>query len=185
MLPVDPKSKVLHGTGQNFYVYDKKLHVFPHFCNTIYSITSDSTTQRYHFYFGDYYFPDDELFKKKKYDSQAIMSEVMNNPYVRLMSPYETDEHLLVKYYVKQQVLLGVYNKKKHSVFNLNPEMITDSLHFGSFPMPIGSNRNEFIGQLTFDAQQKNRIMIPELQGLMEDYSEDSNPILIFYSLRS
>ena len=185
LLPVDPKSKVLHGPGQNFYVYDKKLHVFPHFCNTIYSITSDSTTQRYHFYFGDYYFPDDELFKKKKYDSQAIMSEVMNNPYVRLMSPYETDEHLLVKYYVKQQVLLGVYNKKKHSVFNLNPEMITDSLHFGSFPMPIGSNRNEFIGQLTFDAQQKNRIMIPELQGLMEDYSEDSNPILIFYSLRS
>ena len=47
------------------------------------------------------------------------MSEIMNNSYVRLMAPYETDEHLLVKYYVKRQVLLGIYNKKKHTAINL------------------------------------------------------------------
>ena len=41
LLPVDPKSKVLHGLGQNFYVYDGKLNVFPHFSNTIFSITPD------------------------------------------------------------------------------------------------------------------------------------------------
>lgn len=40
------------------------------------------------------------------------MSEIMNNSYVRLMAPYETDEHLLVKYYVKRQVLLGYTTKK-------------------------------------------------------------------------
>ena len=185
LLPVDPKSKVLHGLGQNFYVYDGKLNVFPHFSNTIFPITPDSTTQRYHFYFGDYHFPDDEIFQKKEYNSQAIMSEIMNNSYVRLMAPYETDEHLLVKYYVKRQVLLGIYNKKKHTAINLDPEMVIDSLHLGTFPVPIGFNHNEFIGQLTLDIQQKNRIMIPELQKLMADYSEDSNPILIFYSLRS
>ena len=179
LLPVDPKSKVLHGLGQNFYVYDGKLNVFPHFSNTIFSITPDSTTQRYHFYFGDYHFPDDEIFQKKEYNSQAIMSEIMNNSYVRLMAPYETDEHLLVKYYVKRQVLLGIYNKKKHTAINLDPEMVIDSLHLGTFPVPIGFNHNEFIGQLTLDIQQKNRIMIPELQKLMADYSEDSNPILI------
>ena len=185
LLPVDPKSKVLHGLGQNFYVYDGKLNVFPHFSNTIFSITPDSTTQRYHFYFGDYHFPDDEIFQKKEYNSQAIMSEIMNNSYVRLMAPYETDEHLLVKYYVKRQVLLGIYNKKEHTAINLDPEMVIDSLHLGTFPVPIGFNHNEFIGQLALDIQQKNRIMIPELQKLMADYSEDSNPILIFYSLRS
>ena len=71
------------------------------------------------------------------------------------MAPYETDEHLLVKYYVKRQVLLGIYNKKKHTAINLDPEMVIDSLHLRTFPVPIGFNHNEFIGQLTLDIQQK------------------------------
>ncbi len=63
------------------------------------------------------------------------------------MAPYETDEHLLVKYYVKRQVLLGNIQQKKHTAINLDPEMVIDSLHLGTFPVPIGFNHNEFIGQ--------------------------------------
>lgn len=185
LLPVDPKSKILHGIGQNFYSYRGMLNVFPHFSNTVFEVTPDSITQRYHFYFGKYNFPDDSFFKKNRYKSQVIMGELMNNPYVRLMVPYETDDHLMVKYYVGQQTFVGVYDKKKHHAFNLNPQVIRDTFNWGTFPVPIGSCFNEFIGQLTFDVQRKNNITFPELQQLVKDYSEDCNPILVFYSLRS
>lgn len=184
LLPVDPKSKILHGIGQNFYSYEGRLNVFPHFSNTIFEVTSDSVVQRYRFCFGKYNFPNNEFFKKNKYKSQAIMEELMNNPYVRLMVPYETNNHIMVKYYVGQQIFIGVYDKKKCHAINLNPRIIKDSLNLGTFPIPIGSYLNGFIGQLIFDVQQKNRITHPALQRLTEDYSEDSNPILIFYSLK-
>ena len=185
LLPTDPKSKILHGVGQNFYAHKGKLNVFPHFSNTIFKVTPDSAVQRYQFHFGEYRFPDNELFRKNKYNSQAIMSELMNNPYVRIMVPFETEESLMVKYHVKRQTLLGVYHKKQQRAFNLNPQAIRDSLHLGGFPVPIGVHHHEFIGQITLDASQRNRITSPELQKLTEDYSEDNNPILIFYTLKS
>ncbi|MDE7375188.1 MAG: 6-bladed beta-propeller, partial [Odoribacter sp.] len=171
LLPTNSKYKIIHGIGQNFYVHKGKLNVFPHFSNTIFEVTPDSTIQRYQFHFGEYRFPNNEFFRKNKYNTQALMSELINNPYVRIMAPYETDESLIVKYYVKQQILLGVYHKKRQRAVNLNPKTIQASLHLGDFPVPIGVHRHEFIGQITWDAKQKNRITSPELQKLTEDYT--------------
>lgn len=178
--------KILHGSSANFYLFNNQIRTYPHFSNQVYELSSDSLNSCYTFSWGDMGFPPSELFQK--YDgSGEVMKEILTgeDDWIRLLYIYELPQMLAVKYYVKRDLYLSVWNKKENKTVNVKADMIADDLGFGGkFPLPIAVGNGKFVGAIQPFDVIKEEVKDKRLADLLDGTSEESNPILVFYSLK-
>ena len=179
-----PSGKILHGSATNFYLFNDRIRIYPHFSNEIYELSNDSLNCCYAFAWGDLTLPPAELFEK--YTSDDIMKEVLTgeNDWIRLLYVYELEEQLVVKYYIKREFYLSVWHKKTDKTMNVKSENIVDDLGMGGrFPLPVAIHQDKIIGAIyPFDVDRE-KVTDKRLIALLDNNPEDSNPILVFYRL--
>lgn len=182
-----PAGRILHGCSANFYLFNGAIRTYPHFSNQVYELKDESFHSCYDFYWGDLKFPPSELFQKYN-DSGEIMKRILtgDNEWIRLIYVYETAQMLSVRYYVKRDLYLSVWNKKENKVINVKGDMIVDDLGIGgSFPLPIAVYGDRFVGIINPFDIINDRVKDKRLMDLLDSESEENNPILVFYSLNS
>lgn len=178
--------KILHGNPTNIYTYKKETRVYPYFTNKIYKIENDSMTNCYNLFWGKYTMPDERLFDKHE-NSGDIMNEISTGEkdWIRLLYVYETDDILLVKYYIKKDFYLSYWNKHTKKIVNTKAKSIIDDLGLGgTFPLPIGIHKEQMIGIINPFEVDIKQVKDKDLLSLLENMTEESNPLIIIYSLK-
>ncbi|MDD4712112.1 MAG: 6-bladed beta-propeller [Bacteroidales bacterium] len=182
----NPSGKICHGTSTNFYLQNNKMRVYPYFSNKIYTLSKDTIQLCYSLSFGKYSFPDEKLFTK--YDNSGdIMKEIWtgSKDWIRLMYVYETDDLLAVKYYIKKDFYVGFWDKRTKKSTNFKYNDVEDDLGIGGkFPLPMGRYKNMLIGTILPFDMDMNMVRQPEMKKLMQGITEESNPILVLYSVK-
>lgn len=179
-------SKVLHGDSNNMYICSGKLKIYPFFSNEVYNISIDSLVNCYHFLWGKYTMPDESLFNEYE-QSGDIMKELLSGDkdWIRFIYVYETEQSLMVKYYIKKDFYISGWNKNTGRMFNVSNEDITDDLGMGGhFPLPVGICEQQIVGAIYPSEIEINKVTDSKLKPLLEGITEESNPILVFYNLK-
>lgn len=179
--------KILHGNNSNFYLMAGKLMFYPYFSNRIYEINMNAKTMhnKYALFFEDNDFPDESIFTKFD-NSGDIMREILfgKHKWIRLIYLYETTEDLIVKYYIEKDFYLAVWNKTKKTTKNFKYSDVKDNIGIGGkFPLPVGVYNNEFIGIINPYEIDKDLVVNIELKEILNNISEEDNPILCFYNI--
>lgn len=178
--------KILHGNPNNIYTYKKEIRVYPYFTNKIYKIKNDSISNCYNLFWGKYAMPDERLFDKYE-NSGDIMNEIFTGEkdWIRYLYVYETDDVLLVKYYIKENLYLSCWNKHTKNIVNTKIKSIIDDLGMGgTFPLPIGTCKKQMIGIINPIDVDIKQVKDKELLSLLENMTEESNPLIIIYSIK-
>lgn len=180
-------ARVLHGNPHNFYTIADDLYFYSYFCNQIYKLDIDSLNNKYSLSWGSLKFPENDIFDNDK-DSGEIMQDLItgSKDFIRLIYVYETESDLIVKYYVKKDFYIGVFDKKKNIGLNFKYTDINDDLGLGgTFPLPSGTFNNQFIGILNSFDLDKREIDNLQLKSLLEeDDTKEANPILVLFSVK-
>ncbi len=130
--------------------------------------------------------PDERLFDKHE-NSGDIMNEIFTGEkdWIRLLYVYETDDILLVKYYIKKDFYLSYWNKHTKKIVNTKAKSIIDDLGLGgTFPLPIGIHKEQMIGIINPFEVDIKQVKDKDLLSLLENMTEESNPLIIIYSLK-
>lgn len=175
--------KILHGCSANFYMFNESLRVYPYFSNQVYELSGNSFDACYEFSWGKQKFPPLELFQKHD-TSGDVMKEILTgeNDWIRLLYVYETNQMLVVKYYIKRDLYLSIRDKKENRTVNVKSDMIVDDLGLGGrFPLPMAVCDGLFVGAITPFDVVKEDVQDKRLEDLLDSKSEESNPILVFY----
>lgn len=182
----DESGKILHGNSSNFYTQGAKLKFYPYFSNKIFAVETDTLHNIYTLSFKDNNFPDQDIFRK--YDNSGdIMKEILfgDHKWIRLIYIYETESHLVVKYYIERDLYISIWNKSSDETINFKYDNVIDDLGIGGkFPLPIGVYNNQIIGIINPYDLINEEVENIELKKLIGDISEEDNPILCFYSIR-
>lgn len=179
--------KILHGSSANFYLFNDHIRTYPHFCNQVYELSGDSLNSCYTFSWGNLGFPPSELFQKYN-SSGEVMKEILTgqNNWIRLLYVYEIPQILAVKYYVKKDLYLSIWDKNENKTINIKGDMIIDNLGIGGkFPLPLTVCNGKFVGVINPFDVIKDKVKDKCLVELLDGTSEEDNPILTFYSLKS
>lgn len=176
---------IFHGKRCVFYTYRGQLHGFPYFENKIYTLASDSMRLKYVLAFGPFEWPDNEFFRKFQHNTKVVGAELLHSGKIRMMEPYETDETLLVKYYIGKDIYLGAYDKAARRTINLRAAEIKDDFGIGSFPDPKGVYGPYFIAVIPRDNLSVLREKAAgEWAAMLEQSKEGDNPIVCLYRFR-
>ena len=176
--------KVLYGGTRNFYTFNNRLIFYPSLSDKLYEATADSARCRYSLVFGENKIPDQNFFNK--FTSQdKIMDELLggSQDFICHIIAYESKEVLLVNYYVKKDFYCGMWFKKERKSLNFYYEDVDDDLGIGGkFPRIVGMYDNQFIGRISLSDIDIDFVKEPQLKALLSDYSEDNNPVLVFFT---
>ena len=180
-----PTAKILHGTPANFYLFNGQVRTYPHFSNKVYELADDSLKCCYTFSWENQGFPPTELFQKYK-SSGEVMKEILTgtHDWIRLLYVYELPDMLAVKYYVKRDLYLSIADKDNNKFINIKNEQIVDDLGIGGkFPLPLTVCDDRFVGAINSFDIDRNKVKDKRLLDLLDNMSDEGNPILIFYSI--
>lgn len=183
----DASGKILHGNNSNFYIKDDKLRFYPYFSNKVYTIDNNNLYETHRLSFKDHNFPNQEIFTK--YDNSGdIMKEILigNHKWIRLIYIYETDANLSAKYYIEKDLYVSNWNKNNGQTINFKYDEVVDDIGIGGgFPLPIGVYDNRIIGIIRPYDLEKELVKNTELKKILENSTEEDNPIIVFYSFKS
>ncbi len=183
LIDAEPAGRILHGCQCNFYHFNDDICIFPYFSNKIFTVNRDTAYVKYELTFGKNKMPDKELFINSD-NSGVIMKELMSGDdgRIRMLIPYESEDRLLVKYYIKQDVFIGIWQKEMNQVVNFKYSEVSDNMGIGGkFPFPIGVFKDKFIGEInTYDIDSSN-VKNGQLKRQLENTSTSDNPILILF----
>ncbi|WP_291530366.1 6-bladed beta-propeller [Bacteroides sp. UBA939] len=186
LLEGDASGKILHGGCSNFYTEDSMLRFYPYFSNRIYTISADTLQNTYSLYFKENTFPDSNVFLK--YDSSRdLMKELLSgdHQWIRLMYVYETDKSVVVKYYIKRDRYVGVWDKSSGKTINFKCDQVIDDMGLGGkFPLPIGVYGDQIIGVMHPSDLDRTQIKDPVLDRLMKTVEDSDNPVLAIYQFK-
>lgn len=181
-----PANKILHGNSSNIYLFNEHLRFYPNFSNKVYEVNDDSLSCCYKFFWENSEMPDDKLFAE--YGSSGdVMKEILTGEqdWIRLLYVYETEQEIVVKYYIKKDFYVSVCNKQTGKRVNVKvDEIVNDSKLSDYFPLPIGVCDNEIVGYINPYEIDKEMAKDKELLKLLENVQDESNPILVFYNFR-
>ena len=173
---------IFHGKRCVFYTYRDQLHGFPYFENKIYTFDADSARLKYTLAFGAFEWPENDFFRKFQHNTKVIGEELLHSGKIRMMEPYETDEMLLVKYYIGKEIYLGGYDKNTRRTVNLKADEIKDEIGLGAFPAPKGVYGSYFVSAISRDdLSDREKRFYPQLSALIEQSSEGDNPVICLY----
>ncbi|MDD4569688.1 MAG: 6-bladed beta-propeller [Tepidanaerobacteraceae bacterium] len=182
----EPSGKILHGCQCNFYKNNNEVCIFPYFSNKIFSLTKDTIHIKYELQFGPNKMPETELFIKNS-NSGDIMKEMMEGtePRIRMLIPYESASMLIVKYYMKKEVFIGIWDKINNQSLNIKSSEVIDDLGIGGkFPLPIGIFDNKYVGQINVYETNKDKINNQKLKEIIHNAVDEDNPILVLYDFK-
>lgn len=176
--------RILHGNLSAFYRYEQNLCIVPYFCNHVYEWKEDSLHVRYRLDWGNARFPDEAVFSSGT--SSEIMKKILSEDYIRFLFVYENSSCLAVKYYIKKELYLSVWNKKSNHLFNIKADQVVDDLGIGGgLPLPVGvSGTGELIGVLQPHTIDRTKVKDKTLLSILSTIGDEDNPILIFYTLK-
>lgn len=155
LIKADPRTSILSGKVFNFYNTKQGVVVFPFFSNKLYNITADTATVRYDLRFGEYDFPTNDFFSSKQYEPIPIFQQLEKEEFIQNIYPYETIDHLLVKYDVKKNNFIAIHNKHTQKSINIAYNNIGNDLGINHFPIPIfneGDNVTGYIDASNIDS---------------------------------
>lgn len=179
-----PAGRILHGCSANFYVFNGNIRTYPYFSNQIYELNGGSFDNCYELFWGNLHFPPVELFQKSE-TSGEVMKEVLTggSDWIRFLYVYETEWALAVKYYIKRDLYLSLWNKEENRILNVKGDKIVDNWGFGGkFPLPIATCDSLFVGAVyPFDVDRE-KVKDERLMDLLDGHPEENNPILVFYN---
>ncbi|ADQ79711.1 hypothetical protein Palpr_1566 [Paludibacter propionicigenes WB4] len=186
-LKTTPSENIFHGSETDFYSFSGDSYFYPYFSNKIYLVKKDTVQCKYELLFGDNKMVDEELFLKYKNDRDFMKEIIMGDDnWIRLLYVYENDTNLVVKYYIKKDFYMGIYNKISQEVVNFKCSTVTDDIGIGGvFPLPKGRYGNRFIAQINYSDIHKDALKDEKLKAIVKVSSEDTNPILMIYSINS
>lgn len=179
-------SNILHGNPTNCYSFKDGIRVYPYFTNKIYEFADDTLTCCYSLFWGKHKMPVNELFSDGR-KSEDVMKEVLtgDKDWIRLLYVYETEDVLMVKYYIKQDFYISYWNKHTKNVINTKAKDIRDDLGIGGkFPLPVGVYNQKIIGLINPFEISQDKIIEGHLLTLLNGIYEESNPVLVFYKLK-
>ena len=182
----EPSSKLAHGSASNFYLYNNEMRFYLYFSNTVYTIASDSARIIYKLFFNKREFPNQDFYLKYK-SSMDAMKELWdgNNNWIRFIQIYETDNDFMVKYYIKRDLYISAYDKGSGKTIHFKKDQVIDDIGIGGkIPLPIGIYENRIIGEIQPYEFDKQQVENNQLKELIDDFSEEDNPILAFYKLK-
>lgn len=183
-LDVPISSKVLHGAPNNFYYFNNSVNFYPYFSDKIYTIDADSLQCKSELSFGNNKLVEKEMFTKHS-ESREVMEEILNTDCIRLLYIYETLNNLVVKYYIRKDFYVGVYNKRTSRNVNFKYVEVKDDLGFGgSFPLPIGTYKNQFIGAINPSDIDEKMVSDKNLKKVISGITKEDNPILVLYTMK-
>jgi len=184
-LKAKPIDRMMHGNQNNFYEFSGKIYFYPHFSNKIYAVSKDSINCAYELFFGDNKMVDIDLYSKSGNSIDFFKKVLMGNEdWIRLLYVYENDSNLIVKYYIKKDLFMGIYEKISGKVVNFKYSDVTDDSGIGGkLPLPIGVYGDQFIAQIDFSDIDKADLRNDRLKKIIDVSSENTNPILMIYSI--
>jgi len=178
--------KPIHGNPSCFYQYNGEVYFYPNFSDKIYMIDSNKIACKYQLSWGNKHFPDNDLFEKYADKSSGSIMDYLitaTDNDIRLMYVYETNNYLVIKYYIQRDFYLSVWNKQTNSTVNLKQEAIIDDIGIGAmFPLPIGICGEQFVGAIMPANIEKDAVKDTCLLNIVNDVSIEDNPILVFYN---
>jgi len=183
LIDPEPSGRILHGCTCNFYHFEDAISIFPYFSNKIFTINKDTAYVKYELIFGENKMPDKDLFLNNS-SSGVIMKEMMNGDEgrIRMLVPYELADLVLVKYYIKKDVFIGIWQKKMNRGINFKYSDVTDDMGIsGKFPFPIGVFKDKFIGVMNTYDIDTSCVKNDQLKLQIKNISESDNPILILF----
>jgi len=186
-LKATPSETMFHGSPTNFYSLSGNTYFYPQFSNKIYLVTKDSIKCKYELFFGNADIVEQDLFMKNK-GTIDIFREIITTSknWIRLIYIYENINYLIVKYYIKKDFYIGIYNKAHNSVVNFKQSDVLDDIGIGGkLPLPIGIYGNQFIAQINNFETNKTKLKNKKLKESIDTLKEDSNPILMLYSIKN
>jgi len=183
LIDPEPSGRILHGCTCNFYHFEDDICIFPYFSNKIFTINKDTAYVKYELTFGENKMPDKDLFINNS-SSGVIMKEMMNGNEgrIRMLVPYELTDRLLVRYYIKKDVFIGIWQKNMNRGINIKYSDVTDDMGIGGkFPFPIGVFKDKFIGVMNTYEIDTSCVKNDQLKLQIKNISESENPILILF----
>ena len=79
----------------------------------------------------------------------------------------------------------GYWNKHTKKIVNTKAKSIIDDLGLGgTFPLPIGIHKEQMIGIINPFEVDIKQVKDKDLLSLLENMTEESNPLIIIYSLK-
>ncbi|MDR2911324.1 MAG: 6-bladed beta-propeller [Bacteroidales bacterium] len=181
-------SKLNHGYPGNIYYFNNKVHFYPYFSNQIFTIEEDSLQCKYELYWGKNKMVDDIVFRTYE-GSNNIFQAIMNGEeyWIRMMYVYESQKYLMVKYYIKSDFYVGVYNKQNGSVIHYRQKDVNDDIGLGGVhPLPVGMCNDRYIGFISPQEMDESMVKDAKLKNVLhENFDTNDNPVLMLYNLNN
>jgi hypothetical protein len=175
---------LFHVSPTSLYEMSEKLFFHPSFTNKIFELSKDTFLCKYKLVFGENIEIDNEIFEKRL-GTMETFDQIMasSNNWIRLMYVFENTNAMLVKYYVRKELFLALWDKKNSIYKNCKLLNITDDLGFGGkMPTPIGKYENKFVAQLTIPDIDTKKVTDSDLNTILSDTKSDDNPILMLFT---
>lgn len=188
-LPIDFDSGYSLGTNRKLFKQGNDVSAYIPFSPLLYRVQNDSIYPIYQFKFGEKILPPLDFLKEKSANNSNYVPVLMESPYVAFYNVYESEQLLCVPYYVDKTMYFGFYDKKKNISYNFSQDKLQSELQVGAFSSPIGTRHDgSFISLLrpglVMQLQKQGREIDDKLMQLLNESSEEDNPILLIYSMK-
>ncbi|WP_101544573.1 6-bladed beta-propeller [Bacteroides cutis] len=188
-IPIDFSSGYSLGTSRKLYKQGDEVSLYTPFNPVLYRVKSDSIYPAFQFKFGEKKLPPIDFLKEKSANNKNYIPDLLESPYVAFYNVYESDQLLCVPYYMDKTMYFGFYDKKKNISYNFSQDKLQSELQIGAFSSPIGVTQDgSFISLLRpgllLQLQEKGNKINDELIQLLNESTEEDNPILLIYSLK-
>lgn len=187
-LPIDFESGYSLGASRKLYKQGDEVSLYTPFSPILYRVQSDSIYPTYQFKFGEKTLAPLDFLKEKSANNSNYIPALMESSYVAFYHVYESEQLLCVPYYVDKVMSFGFYDKKRNISYNFSQDKIQSELQVGAFSSPIGvGSDGSFISLLRpgllLQLQEQGKKIDSRLTQLLNESTEEDNPILLIYSM--
>lgn len=168
-----------YGGHSLFHKFEGKTYGTIHYSNEVFEFSGDNIELKYKLQFGEYSFPDEDLFiKYQNYNGKReFYSEIDGDlsKWIKYMQVSQSEKYLVAGYRSVNEHYLGIFDKGTKKSINVRLSDLKDDLGLGfSLPYPMVNKGDYFVGWL--DATRTNN--------MIEGVENDSNPVLVFYKFK-
>lgn len=186
-LPIEFESGYTMRPIHRFYRSEGDLFIYLPFTSDIYKITSDSCFRYYDVKYENLAFPPLEYLQSIDKQGDNYIRKLYSGDYIHSEQIFENKNFITSQFYVGEKKYIGIYDKnRKEGYYYLkanknNPESIAGM----DYLQIIGTNKEDFISVLKTDTDYQIQNIDPELQQILSQKAEESNPVLLFFHIES
>lgn len=188
-IPIDFVSGYSMGSSRKVYKCGDEVSLYIPFNPVLYRVNSDGVSPVFQLKFGENALPPIDFLKEKSANNRNYIPDLLESPYVAFYDVYENERLLCVPYYVDRTMYFGFYDKANNVSYNFSQNKLQSELQTGAFSSPIGITQDgSFISLLRpgllLQLQEDGTKMNDDLLQILNESTEEDNPILLFFSLK-